>query len=175
MKFQLSTFNFQPSGCSQPVASQVQTQAGRSAGSLAGRLATFKRSRQTQKTQASAMLTPKNAHDVLCAGLNAGIRRVLDVSRVPKSGFVARQIAIHGEFQSRQAVESTVATRLQTALNRLEEVAVLRDWSQTKLAKRVGIKESTFRKVKMGRADSALWLPKLEAAVARLAKPEVAL
>lgn len=152
----------------QPVASQVQSRAGRSARSLAGRLGTFSRPRQTSRNPASAMMTPKNAHDAPCAGLNAGIRRALDVSRLPESQFVNRRIAIHREFQSRQTAQQTISARLQAACKALETVAQANEWSQTKLASQVGVKESTFRKIKMGRADSAYWLPKLEAAVARL-------
>jgi ribosome-binding protein aMBF1 (putative translation factor) len=114
------------------------------------------------------MLTPETAQNACCAGLRAGIKRALDVSRLPNSGFVARQIAIHQEFAARQAAKTTVATRLQTALNRLEEIAATEDWSQRKLAAKLGFRESTFRLIKSGHADSNHWLPKLEAAVRRL-------
>jgi hypothetical protein len=159
---------------SQPVASRVQSRAGRSARSRGGRLVTFSRPRQTRQNPSAAMMTPEIAHGGPCAGLNAGIRRALDVSRLPKSGFVARQIAIHQEFESRQVRKTTVATRLKEVCTRLENVAAGEQWSGRKLAAKIGVKESTFRKIKAGRADADFWLPKLEAAAARLAKPEVA-
>lgn len=114
------------------------------------------------------MMTPENAHSAPCAGLRARIRGALDVSKLPKSQFVERQIARHLEFQSRQSEKCTAATRLQTALNRLDEIAQTEDWSQTRLAFQIGVKESTFRKIKAQRVDPRAWLGKLEAAVARL-------
>lgn len=120
------------------------------------------------KNPASAMMTPKTAHDAPCAGLRAGIRRALDVSRVQKSGFVDRQIAIHQEFQSRKVEKLKAANRLQFACMNLESFAQDMEWSQRKLAGQLGLKESTWRKIKAGNADSKIWLPKLEAAVTRM-------
>lgn len=145
---------------------EAPTQTGRSVCSQTGRLATFLKSSRTKKTPRTPVNTPASAHDVLCAGLNAGICRALDVSRVPESRFVARQIAIHQEFHSRQAEKSTAASRLQSVFDQLETLAENEGWSQRKLAEKIGIKESTLRKIRRERLVS--WHPRLESALARL-------
>ena len=159
--------NNMPGHFGQPSASQVQT-PGRSGCSQAGRLAPFNQGRRTVKTPAAAMMTPKSAADGFAAGLRAGIRRALDVSRVPNSGFVARQIAIHREFQTRQTKKSTIATQLKEVCIALEGVAEAESWSGRKLAAKIGITDRTWRRIKSGHADGASYLPWLEAAVARL-------
>lgn len=117
---------------------------------------------------ASAVATLKTAHGGLCAGLSAGIGRALSVSRKPKTGFVDRQIAIHQEYQARQQSKVTISNKLQTALDRLQAIAQSKHWSQRELAGRIGIPESTLRKVKRGLAQLENHIPKLEAAVQRL-------
>jgi len=61
-----------------------------------------------------------------------------------------------------------VRARIQDALSALQNIATSQEWSQRKLAEKIGIKESTLRKIKCGRADVFTWLPKLEAAITRL-------
>ncbi len=153
---------------SQPVAFEVQARAGHSARSQTGRLVSLKHRPALAKNPASAVITAKTAHDAPCAGLRAGIRRALNVSQLPNSRFVDRQIAIHREYQSRQASASEVRSRVQDALFVLHTIAQSKEWSQRELAKEIGLKESTLRKIKSGRGDLPFWLPKLETALARL-------
>ena len=40
-------------------------------------------------------------------------------------------------------------------------------WSQRKLAGKIGIPETTFRRLRAQQVDPFAWLPKIEAAVAR--------
>lgn len=120
------------------------------------------------KNRRSAVITLKTAQQGYCAGLRAGIRHALDFSRVPKSGFVEQQIARHREFHSRQESKAEVQSRLQSALDQLRTIASSQEWSQRELAGKLGIRESTFRFIKRGLADPDFWLPRLEAAVARL-------
>lgn len=138
-------------------------------------MATFNRPRQTRPTPASAVLTQKSASDAanpaandFAAGLRAGIRRALDVSRLPESQFVNRQIAIHREFHSRQTQKSAVATRLQTVMKQLEDYATNQSLSGRKLAALIGITERSWRRLKTGRADAERYLGQLETAVTRL-------
>lgn len=137
-------------------------------------MVTFKRAPQTRHTPVSAVLTPESAADGFAAGLRRGIRRALDVSRIPESQFVNRQIAIHREFQSRQTKKSTIATQLKEVCIRLEGVAEAERWSGRKLAAKIGITDRTWRRIKSGHVDGADYLPWLEAAVARLSNAEVA-
>ncbi len=151
-----------------PVASEVQLARSAQPCSGGGRQVSFNRACQKRQNPAAAMLTPATAQNAQYAGLRAGIRRALDVSRLPNSGFVARQIAIHQEYQSRQTQKLSTAARLETALSRLDELAQSENWSHRKLASKIGLHESTLRAIRRGDFAPTNWLPKLESAVDRL-------
>lgn len=87
---------------------------------------------------------------------------------MPESNFVARHIAIHQEFNSRQQTKVTISNRLQRMLDQLKDIAETNHWSQRKLADKVGISDRTLRRLKNGQSEPAEYLPKLESAVTRL-------
>jgi hypothetical protein len=137
-------------------------------------LATFPPGRASGKNPASAPNTRKNAASGFAAGLRAGIRHALDVSRLPKSGFVDLQIATHREYQTRMASQASCSERRQAAMARLEGIATYNKWSGRKLAAKIGITERTLRRIKSGDAADHPWLAKLESAVVRLSREVVA-
>ena len=114
------------------------------------------------------MMTLQSAPNAVAQPLRARIRLALDVSRVPESGFVAGQIAIHQEFESRQQTKVTIANTFQRTLDQLKAIAESNHWSQRKLATKIGIPETTLRRLKKGDAEPAEYLPKLQSAAARL-------
>ena len=115
-----------------------------------------------------APVTRKNAHNASCAGLRARIRHALDFDRVPKIRFVDRQIAIHQEHHSRQQSRVVISNKLQAVLNQIETIAKSEHWSQRELASKLGLPESTLRKIKRAPAMPEVWVPKLQAAASRL-------
>jgi hypothetical protein len=78
------------------------------------------------------------------------------------------QIHRQQKYDARKRTEATLESELAECLGRLESLAAELDWSGRQIAERLGLSETTWRRLKAGQLDLAVWLPKLRAAVARL-------
>lgn len=117
---------------------------------------------------ASAVMARRTAHDACAQPSRRSVRLSITESQAAKIGLSARWQAAWDRKLRRDSQKAIVSHRLQDALNQLDAIAESEEWSQRKLAAKVGLPESTLRKIKSGRADSAIWLPRIQAAASKL-------
>jgi ribosome-binding protein aMBF1 (putative translation factor) len=72
------------------------------------------------------------------------------------------------ELERRRRRQQSRFDALQASLDRLLEYAAAEELSRRKLAVKIGIPESSLRKIGSGRVNPSDWLPRLEAALAKL-------
>ena len=112
------------------------------------------------------MMTPETAHDACAQPSRERVRLFLTESEAAKAGLLDRWKAARKRKLARESRKVTISTQFQRTLDQLEAIAQSNHWSHRKLAAKIGLPESTLRKLKRERLT--YYLPRLESAAARL-------
>lgn len=92
----------------------------------------------------------------------------LTESQAAKLGLRDRWLAAVKKREMRADKKRQAIDRLTEMVSRLLDRAQEEHWSQRQLAARIQIPETTFRRIRNGNVIAEEWLPKIEAALARL-------
>jgi hypothetical protein len=94
----------------------------------------------------------------------------LTESQAAKIGLRDRWLLARKKILSRQRNKLDANARLQAAIEKLLRHAQIqpKEWSQRKLAKTVGLTWTSWRRCRSGKVNARHWLPKVEAALAKL-------
>ena len=127
---------------------------------------------QDARKPASAVLTPKSGATPLAPPFSAQIRAILKSSEVRIPSILTDSIQRQAEFTRQQAAGEALAAELHEVIQRLDSVAKDENWSQRKLAAKLGLCPRTWRRIRSLDANLAAWLPKIHSAIPRL-KPSL--
>ena len=94
----------------------------------------------------------------------------LTQSEAAKHGLLERWQAAMKRRAKRTQKKQTAFLRLNESLVKLLARAETEEWSQRKLAEKIGIPETTFRRIRANQVNPFVWLPKIESAAFRLTK-----
>lgn len=89
-------------------------------------------------------------------------------SEAAKYGLLARWQSARQRRQRRDEKRRQAQDRLSSSISRLIAKAEAEQWSQRQLAAKIGVPETTFRRIRDQKVHPLTWLPRIEAALARL-------
>ena len=113
---------------------------------------------------ASARLTLKSGATPLAPPLAAQIRAVLNRAEPRLPAITQAHIARQRAFNEKQAAWPALQSAIRTVLDYAER----QKWSHRKLAAKIGLCPRTWRRIRAGKVNADLWLPKIQAATSSL-------
>lgn len=116
----------------------------------------------------SAPITPATAPKAVAQPLGARVTFRLTGSEAAKFGLLDRWRAAVERRRQREAQKRAALVQFAETVSSLLAKAAAAQWSQRQLAAKIGIPETTFRRIKNQKVKPLVWLPKVEAALASL-------
>ena len=116
----------------------------------------------------SAVITPATAPKAMARPSASRVTFRFTESQAAKFGLADRWRAAVQRRQLRDARKQAAAAQLQTAVAGLLAIADAQQWSQRQLTARIGIPQTSFRRIRRNQVDPLLWLEKLSAALVRI-------
>lgn len=120
---------------------------------------------------ASAVFTRESGANACAPPLRARIRASLMSAEVRIPSILASLIQRQSEFTRQQRNSKALAAELTAAVQSAESLAQTEEWSQRKLAAKLGLCPRTWRRIRSLKVNPADWLPKIRSAIPRL-KPQ---
>lgn len=96
------------------------------------------------------------------------VRLYFTESEAAQFGFLDRWLAVLVRRERRALKSANMKQEFAALFSRLLAHAGRKEWSQRRLAKEIGLSWGGFRRCRDGTAEARRWLPKLQAAIARL-------
>jgi hypothetical protein len=120
---------------------------------------------------ASAVLSRPSGPNRNGPGCSARMAAVLASSNQSKLTWLAKLITEQQQFNDRQAVIQNATGEVAFVVAALQAKAEAEEWSERKLAAKVGLPRTTWQRVCSGGVPAPEWLPKLREACTRLHVP----
>lgn len=117
---------------------------------------------------ASALVTLATAPNAVARPSGARVALKITESEAARCGLLDRWQAAMQRRRKREQKIKQVLALLNGFISRLLAKAKTEEWSQRELAAKIGIPETTFRRIRGHAVNPLVWLPKIEAAAARL-------
>jgi len=117
---------------------------------------------------ASAVLSRASGPDANGPLPSARLAAILAPANPPKLKFLDKLIAEQKEYDASRVRALTDSEEFSQLIRALNFAAELREWSQRRLAAKIGLPKSTWQRVCQANVNPAEWLPRLRTAAARL-------
>jgi ribosome-binding protein aMBF1 (putative translation factor) len=112
------------------------------------------------------MKTPESAPKPVAQPSRSTVTLRFTESEAIKHGLLDRWQAVMRRREARAKKIQDASEQLSALVSGLLQRAEAERWSQRTLAKKIGIPETTFRRIRAQQVDPFLWLPKLRATIA---------
>ena len=126
---------------------------------------------QEPSEPAFAVLTHKSGATPIAPPFSARIRAILTAPEVRVPAMVTEMIQRQAEFTKRQGNSEALTAELIATVQHLDSLALAKEWSQRKLAAKLGLCPRTWRRIRSLSVNPADWLPKVRTAMCQL-KPD---
>ncbi len=117
------------------------------------------------RKSASALLTHPSGAKRFAPPLGARIRASLASSEVRIPAILTDSIQRQAGFTRQQAASNALAAELATAVQGAESLAQEAQWTQRKLAAKLGLCPRTWRRIRSLEVNPADWLPKIHSTI----------